>query len=269
MNMSMRLLLALLTSACVGGVSDVQTTKNKRKANQLTLQMVRKDVLGEGHTLLANRAVLMLCQNNRCQNPLRHVDGGEFYFADHASAYNNFVAKHGIGEKIKFALVGVAVIASVGGALYLLRHWHLGKKLDKLESVIDPNKTRTITTGKKSTTGENITIEVEEIKEYLTPQGNTVSVEDYKRLMGKEDQAFIRGVTGLSTGAVMTMGLGAHAIVSSDQHWRRKQKDFQRLFMHGEKITVNKQELHSLLLMVENKMPAKTTPNVKAFIFNR
>lgn len=259
MSMSMRLLLVLLTSACVGGVSDVQT---KNKANKLTLQIVRKDVVGENHTVLANRAVLMLCQNNNCQNPLRHRHGGEFYFEDHATAYNTFVEKHGVGEKIKFALVGVAVIATVGGALYLLRNWHLGKKLNKLEGVIDPTKTKEVTVN-------NRTIEVEEVKEYLTPQGKTVSVEEYKRLMDKEDKAIIRGITGLGTGAVTLMGLAAHELTTSDPHWRRRQKDFQRLFMHGERITVNKMELRSLLLAIADKMPAKITPNVKAFIVSK
>ena len=99
MNMLMRLLLVLLTSACVGGVSDVQTTRHKKKANNLTLQIVKKDVVSDNHSLLTNRAVLMLCQNNRCQNPLRNHNGGEFYFEDHTKAYNSFVEKSGIGEK--------------------------------------------------------------------------------------------------------------------------------------------------------------------------
>ena len=253
MNMSMRLLLALLTSACVGGVSDVQTTRNKRKANKLTLQIVRKDVVGENNIMLTNRAVLMLCQNNRCQNPLRNLKGGEFYFEDHATAYNSFVEKRGIGEKIKFAILGVAVVASTGGALYLLRNWHLSRYLDKLKEVIDPNKTKTIDIN-------NRTIEVEEVKEYLTPDGRSVSVEEYKRLMGKEDQALIRGIAGLSTGSVMLMGFGAHELTTSDSHWRHKQRDFEGLFMHGERITVSKSELRSLLMVIADKMPAQITP---------
>ena len=115
MNMKVRIFLALLTSACAaGGASDVQSKKNKRKA--LTLQLQEKYVDGQA------QAVLILCQQQTCLNPLRNKDGSEFYFQNHAEAYNNFAQKNGIQKKIKFALLGVAAVAGGAGIILLIRN---------------------------------------------------------------------------------------------------------------------------------------------------
>ena len=57
--------------------------------------------------------------------------------------------------------------------------------------------------------------------------------------------------------------------LSTNPHWRRKQKDFEKLFVQGERITVNKQELAVLLQVMNKKLGVQIAPNVASFLYTR
>ena len=119
MKMWKMLSLVFLLAACTGGTSEVQNTAG------FTLQLVKKD---------EQRAALMLCQGNTCQNPLQKIDGSEFYFQNHVEAYNTATSGLKKGQAARFALLGVSVIAGAAGIYYMFRNWRLLNKVDDIDA---------------------------------------------------------------------------------------------------------------------------------------
>ena len=57
--------------------------------------------------------------------------------------------------------------------------------------------------------------------------------------------------------------------LSTNQHWRRKQSDYEKLFIQGKRIEVNKQELAALLEVINEKLGVQISPNVRHFLFKK
>ena len=81
---------------------------------------------------------MILCQQQHLLEPTAHnSDGSEFYFQNHAEAYNNFAQKNGTQKKIKFALLGVAAVAGGAGIILLIRNGLIERTLDKASYLVD------------------------------------------------------------------------------------------------------------------------------------
>ena len=253
-----RMLLILLTSACAaGGTSDVQGKKNKRNKTEFTLQLLERNINGQA------QAVLMLCQKYNCMNPLRDSDGSEFYFQDHAEAYNTFTQKNGIGSKVKFALLGIAAVTGAAGIILLIRHGLISRKLDKYFPIVDEHGNKV-----SSKTFKNKNVDSNSAKYYVSRGDGTLSDEEVKNRNEMSDWFFGAGVAGVSIGTIAWMTAFAQEL-STNPHWRRKQKDFEKLFVQGERITVNKQELAVLLQVMNKKLGIQIAPNVTSFLYTR
>ncbi len=253
--MTLRILLTLLTSACAaGGTSDVQNKKKDKLA--LTLQMQER--YRDGQT----QAALILCQHHRCLNPLRHADGSEFYFQDHAEAYNTFTQKHGVGEKVKFALLGIAVVAGSAGIILLLRHGWKGRRLDKHFPLVDAqgNKVDLSEISKGDRADKTV--------KYYVSDNTTLTAEEAKKLNRAIDQSFGAGVTAAAIGTASWATVFGMEL-TTNPHWRRKQKDFAALFMQGKRIVVNRQELAALLRAMNEKLGVRIAPNVTHLLYGR
>ena len=270
MNIRMRLFLVLLTSACAaGGASDMQNKKNKKDRQELTLQLQEKYIDGQA------QAALILCQHNSCLNPLHNADGSEFYFQDHAEAYNTFTQKSGIGEKVKFALLGIAAVTGTASIILLIRHGLIGKKLDKHFPIVEGRADVSLPTDPKlrqdMEKAKNAYPPVNKTKEpthHVSSGDGTLSEEQVKKLNDDSNWSFGAGMTAASIGAVSWMTAFGMEL-STSPHWRRKQKDFEKLFVQGERITVNKQELAVLLQVMNEKLGVRVAPNVMRFLHLR
>ena len=250
-----RMLLILLTSACAaGGTSDVQGKKDK---TEFTLQLLERNINGQA------QAVLMLCQKHNCQNPLRNTDGSEFYFQDHAEAYNTFTQKHGIGGKVKFALLGIAAVTGTAGIIWLIRSGLISWKLDKHFSIVDANGNKV---SSKIFKGKNV--DNNSAKYYISRGDGTLSDKKVEKLSEQGDWSFGAGLTATSIGTVAWMAAFAQEL-ATNPHWRHKQKDFEKLFVQGERITVNKNELRVLLQVMNKKLEVQIAPNVARFLYTR
>lgn len=254
-----RMLLVLLTSACaVGKPSDTQSKRDKKTKHTLTLQLQEKYIDGQA------QAALILCQQGRCLNPLLDRDGSAFYFQNHAEAYNNFSQKSGAGEKVKFALLGIAAVTGTAGIIFLIRHGLIGRKLDKGIRYVDKQGNEIAAKLLKGNKDGNNT------PEYFIEKSrkSTLSDEEVSNLNGQADRSLGAGLTVASIGAVAWITAFAKEL-TTDPRWRRKQKDFERLFVQGERITVTKKELATLLQVMNKKLGVRVAPPVARFLFSR
>lgn len=275
MNAWIRMLLIMLTSACAaGGTSDVQK-KNKKVKQEFTLQLQERYVDGQ------TQAALILCQKQTCLNPLRNNDGSEFYFHNHAEAYNRFTKKNGIGEKVKFALLGIAAVTGTAGVILLVRHGLKSKKLSDAFPIVegkpdvslptDPKLRQDIEAVKRASAereGDTYVNKSKEITHHVSSGDGTLSEDQVKELGKQSDWSFGAGMTAASIGAITWIAAFAKDL-STNPHWRHKQKDFEKLFVQGERIVVNKQELTVLLQAINKKLDVQVAPSVMRFLHNR
>ena len=254
----MRTLLVLLTSACAaGGTSDTQGNQNKKAEHKLTLQLQEKYIDGQA------QAVLLLCQKGRCLNPLRNPDGSAFYFQNHAEAYNTFSQKSGLGETVKFALLGIAAVTGTAGVILLIRNKLIGRKLNKGIRYVDEQGNEVaakLIKGKKD--GDNTH------KYYVELDEKALDEAEAKKLNKKADQSLGLGLAAASIGSVAWIAAFAQEL-ATDPSWRRKQRDFERLFVQGARITVNKKELATLMQVMNKKLGVQVAPSVARFLFTR
>lgn len=253
-----RMLLVLLTSACaVGGTSDTQSKRDKKTKHTLTLQLQEKYIDGQA------QAALILCQQGRCLNPLLARDGSAFYFQNHAEAYNTFSQKSGAGEKVKFALLGIAAVTGTAGIIFLIRHGLIGRKLDKGIRYVDKQGNEIAAKLLKGNKDRNKTPEY-----FIDNSKSTLSDTEASELNKQADRSLGAGLTVASIGAVAWITAFAKEL-TTDPRWRRKQKDFERLFVQGERITVTKKELATLLQVMNKKLGVRVAPPVARFLFSR
>ena len=150
--------------------------KNKRNKTEFTLQLMERNINGQA------QAVLMLCQKHNCMNPLRDSDGSEFYFQDHAEAYNTFTQKNGIGSKVKFALLGIAAVTGTAGIILLIRAGLISRKLDKYFPIVDANGNKV-----SSKIFKNKNVDSNSAKYYVSRGDGTLSDEEVKNLSEQRD----------------------------------------------------------------------------------
>ena len=284
--MWLKVVLVLLTAACTSGESSVQSD------SAITLQMSKKTIDGQ------ERAALLLCQGNTCLNPLRGHDGREFYFYDHADAYNSATKSLLKGQGVKLALLGVSVIAGGFGIYYLFKGWKLHKQLsdvkftelEKTKEALDgeaaavANPLKGYTDSVKDNTGETI-----DLVKIIDENGNEVYVHsddavnlgdnagrgadrdntitaDYGLL--KKQYAKNEKREWLSLGiSVAAWGGTFIPALAGDRHWQDKQRSFEQLFMHGNAVTVSSAEAVALLEVITQALPATLDPKVKSFLF--
>ncbi len=228
---------------------------NKKDQHWLSLQLQEQYVNGQ------TQAELVLCQRHNCLNPLRNRDGSAFYFQDHAEAYNTFTQKSGTGETVKHALLGIAALASAAGTVLLIRHGLIARKLDKHFPIVDAagEKVKFKLFGSKDTGN---------VKYHVSAGDDTLSAEQAKALNDKSNKALGAGFVAASIGTVAWMTAFAGELATS-RHWRRKQADFKRLFVQGERIAVNKQQLATLLEVMNKKLGVQTAPEVARFLYTK
>ena len=106
-----------------------------------------------------------------------------------------------------------------------------------------------------------------EIKYFIKSNGS-LSDEEVRVLNKKSNWALITGLTGASIGTVAWTTAFAMDL-STNQHWRRKQSDYEKLFIQGKRIEVNKQELAALLEVINEKLGVQISPNVRRFLFKK
>ena len=253
MKSFLRMLITLLTSACAaaGGMSNVQNTSG------LTLQLFKEN----GNE--PKRFVLMLCQHGKCQNPLRNLDGSEFYFYDHSAAYNDVthsLAKGAKRQTVKIALLGISVIAAGSGVYYLIKDQQLQKQLAKVFYPHGGIKEDVVV---KSGYGNEITF----AEKGVDASGRKIyAAEDIVMVHEKAERVnrnfrVSAGVAAIAWGATLVPA------IAGDPSWKQQGQKFKQLFMQGEQVTVSKEELRALLQIVSKEMSATLAPSVEDFLF--
>ena len=282
-------LLSLLLSVACG---DKKSDEGLNDGN-LTVQVLRKTIDGE------LRAMLMLCDGDECRNALRNHNGDEFYFPKNATEVNRrgnyLVDEQGnylvadrrdvninnraqrinqvpinyghvgssqhIGSSQGFRGIGVTVVNGKVGFHYeshTRTHYNSGRRLNRfrarvnLRSVRDYDDTPVLVGYDRS--GEPIYLHRSDKRDY---RGH----DDRHAYRDNEDFA---ETVGTVAGRIELM-----RAVAEDTYWQNKEQSLQQLFVHGEAIRVNKNELRSLLEIVTVRFNAVIDAEVKDFLVRR
>lgn len=289
-----RILITLLTSACVGGVSNVESEQSI-----FTVQVVKRTVDGQA------RAALMLCQSSKCVNPLRNNDGSEFYFHNHAKVYNS-AAKSIINAKaVELALSSVMIVASATGIYYLIRNWRVGEKVYRASRAKVDDSFADLGDA-IARTGRTSTEEVDEVTliRKIDENGNEVyvpsaQVERVNANDIKDEVSMVRTIDENGNevhvsahvaeselerysqleekyfrNAIISAGIAATALLgrivqhlSNDVYWKDKEQVFEKLFVHGHTVKLSTAEVIALLEAITKNTPAVLDAKVRNILY--
>ena len=261
----MRIVATVITLALLSSCGAEPAQQLRVTAASLTLKMAETQADGDP------AAVLMLCDNDKCVNPLRDQSGGGFHFKNYAELYNQKVQVEGKGQKIKMALLGITMVATAAGAFLYIKSDAMrrivGGAAEKIKELNDDsaalNKKLANKVRKNNAEG------VEDVKETLAK----LEVEKEK-LKTSSEKLKTRDsyVTPAYWTALGISALGANALafapgMAEGAVWRDNKRAFADLFIHGSAVKVTKDELIDLFAILVEQVPATVDVAVQSYLF--
>ena len=219
------------------------------KATSLTLKMQETTVEGKP------AVDMMLCEGQKCINPLRDESGDHFHFTNYADTYNKKVKEEGKGSKIKMALFIVTMVATTTGAfLYIKSDYMRGKiavAAKKIEELAKKLKKQGKSTEKIANLNQKLAKQ-RKIKDRYEAWDALVTPSYWTAL----------GISGLGTSALaFTPG------IAEDSRWQEYKRLLADLFIHGQEVRVTKDELVDLFAIIVKQVPAKVDVVVQGYLF--
>ena len=248
----MRTLVAVISMILISSCGTELSQPQMMTAASLTLKMEETQANGK------STAVLMLCENDKCVNPLRDRSGGDFHFENHANLYNQKVNEAGKGQKIKMALLGITMVATAAGALLYIKSdamrrivGETAEKISKVTKKIDKKQRKNDHDGVKQLQAK--LAQLEGSKNKLETRDNYITPTYWTTL-------------GISA-------LGANALafapgIAEDTLWQNNKRALADLFIHGSAVKVTKDELVDLLAILVEQVPATIDVAVQSYLFS-
>lgn len=231
----------LITSSCGVNPSNTEVAA----PSSLTLQMVEKKTDNKP------MAALMLCQDEVCHNTLLAENGGEFYFHNLAHVYNSKVQEEGKGNKVRMALLGITAVAVISSIYFYIRSDTTRVYLKELDEKIRKGLNTDSYLLQKVKKKEKVEIDQELLKKLRKR-------EKYTTPMFYGSEVLLAGsyIAALAPG------------ISENGSWKENKRTIAELFIHGEKVKVTGDEVHSLLEILINHVPATINTAVNKLIVN-
>ncbi len=231
----MRIVASVITIALLSSCGTKPSKQQMVTAASLTLKMEETQVDSEP------AAVLMLCENEKCINPLRDKSGGDFHFKNYADLYNQKVQEEGKGQKIKMALLGITMFATAAGAFLYIKsdamRGRIGNLKDSLRELSEKLKMREELEGEQK--------RLESIDAVVAPTYWTAL-----------------GISALGTNAI-AFAPG----IAEDALWQDNKRALADLFIHGSAVKVTKDELIDLFAILVEQVPATVDVAVQSYMF--
>ena len=246
----MRITIAILCTALLASCG-IETSRQQAATASLTLNMEETEVGGEPAT------VMMLCEKEKCVNPLRDRSGKHFYFKNYADLYNQKVEEEGKGQKIKMALLGVTMVATAAGAALYIKsdamRWRIVNLKDKIKELSER-------VAKK--TKKNNLIEADKANKEL----EELKAERQKlQTIDAVVAPTYWGMLGLS--ALGTNALAFAPGIAEDTLWQNNKNKLADLFIHGSEVKVTKDELIDLFSILSKQVNATVDVAVQTYLF--
>lgn len=247
----MRIVVVLISIALFVSCGTEQSRQRMLTSASLMVKMEETQVDGE------QVAVLMLCEKEKCFNPLRGDSGEDFYFKNYADLYNQKVKEEGKGQKIKMALLGITMAATAAGAALYIKsdamRWRIVDLKDKIKELSDKLA--------KKIRKEN-------------SDGAKKIRKDIDELASKQKKLeAIDSVVAPSYWAVLGLSaVGANALafvpgIAEDTLWQNNKRALADLFIHGSAVKVTKDELIDLFSIIAKQVPARVDVEVQSYLF--
>ncbi len=262
----MRTAVTVISIATLVGCVVEPSQQQMLTAASLTLKMEETQVDGEP------AAVLMLCENGKCFNPLRNKSGGDYHFKNHADLYNQKAREAGKGQKIKMALLGITTIATAAGGFIYIKSdamrrivTEAAEKIKKLDDEIAA-ATKKLNNKKR----KNISADTDDIRAKLAKLGKEKGEQEAtKKRLEKRDS----WVTPTYWAALGISGLGTSALafapdIGEDNLWQDNKDALADLFIHGSAVKVTKDELIDLFAILVKQVPATIDVAVQSYLFS-
>ena len=261
----MRIVVAVIIIALLGSCGTEPSQQQMVTAASLTLKMEETQFDGEP------AAVLMLCENEKCINPLRDKSGGDFRFKNYADLYNQKVQNEGKGQKIKMALLGITMFATAAGAFLYIKsdamRRRVGKATEKIKKLSDdiPELHKKLDKKLRKNNDEG----VEEVKEKIAKL--EIKNEEHKTSKQKLETRDSY-VTPAYWTVLGISALGANALafapgIAEDALWQDNKRALADLFIHGSAVKVTKDELIDLFAIMVEQVPATVDVAVQSYLF--
>ena len=247
----MRLATAYVIAAALPLSCGSQPNSQKQllKDTSLTLKMQERKV--EGKPVVD----LMLCEGQKCINPLRDESGDYFHFINYAEVYNQKVKEEGKSNKIKMALFVVTIVATTTGAFLYIKSDFMRRKIAVAAEKIENFTKKLKKQGKSDAQIANLNQKLaaqEKIKDRYEAWDALVTPSYWTAL----------GISGLGTSA-----LAFAPGIAENSHWQEHKRLLADLFIHGQEVRVTKDELVDLFGIIVKQVPAKVDVVVQGYLF--
>ena len=261
----MKIFVAVISVALLGSCGTEPSKRQMMTATSLTLKMEETQVDGEPS------ATLLLCEKEKCINPLRDRSGRDFHFRNYADLYNKKVQEESKGQKIKMALLGITMVATAAGAFLYIKSDAMRIKIgDMKESV--KNLNYEITKSRKKLDKmmrRNKLGEVEELKRDLTKlEANREAAQANKQKLEKIDSYVAPSYwAALGLSAVGANALAFAPGIAENTLWQDNRRALADLFIHGSEVKVTKNELIDLFAIMVDQVNATVDVAVQSYLF--
>ncbi len=223
-------------------------------ATSLTLKMQEAQTDGEPSM------VMLLCEAEKCTNPLRDKSGKNFHFKNYADLYNEKVQGENKGQKIKMALLGITMTATAAGALLYI-------KSDAMRRTI----------GWASEKIKRLTDDIADLEQGIEKNKHKLAklrAEKTKHVARKKKlatrDAFVTPAywTALGLSALGTNALAFAPGIAEDTLWKNNKRMLADLFIHGNAVKVTKDELTDLFAILVKQVPVTVDVAVQSYLFS-
>ena len=187
-----------------------------------------------------SQAALIICQNDKCRNPLRTKDEkSEFLFVDYQNVYSKEIRKNSDKKRLQTVLVGASLLAGIFSVFFYIKsdttRKILAKKFEELTDLID--------SGKHSEKLE------ENVSKLLKREKITTNT-----FYGSEVMLVGTSLTSLLPNITENIDFQDNKHFLAD------------LLVHRKEIVVTRSELNQLLNFIIKVVPAKIEPAISHYL---
>ena len=261
----MRIVVAVISIALFISCSTELSKQQMVTATSLTLKMEETQIDGEPS------ATLLLCEKEKCINPLRDKSGRDFHFRNYADLYNEKVKEEGKGQTIKMALLSITMAATFAGAALYIKSDAMRIKISDLKDSIKDLKDEIFKAHKKldKMIRENKFEEIEKTKKELTELEAKKEADKINKQKLEKIDKYVAPSYWVALGL---SAVGANAIafapgIAEDTLWQDNKRALADLFIHGSEVKVTKDELIDLFAIVVDQVNATVDVAVQSYLF--